>query len=365
MKKTVNKSLIDFPLKLLAWFDKEKRLLPWRRDRNPWHILLSEFMLQQTRVEAVIPYFEKFLQKWPDASSFASASEEEVLEAWAGLGYYSRARNLHKASKIIRDVYKGQIPQSAEELKALPGIGRYTAAAVASMAFGEAVPSIDGNLLRILSRLSAAPWQAGNNNDLKECAAFAADLIPSARPGDFNEAMMDLGSAVCLPVNPRCPDCPIRMHCAALQGGNPEDYPRKAEKSSVKAIPVYYLILTQNHKILLRKRSERLLHAFYEFIPLTAPPGEICSLTLNGAVYRLIPRPLATLNHVFSHRVWNIRLYKAELHEDGSLPFAESGSKAAEPERAGDDFSWQSLDDAAEKLLPPFLRPFVRSKETC
>lgn len=360
MNENLHQNLIRFPSALLSWFDLEKRNLPWRQNRTPWRVLLSEFMLQQTRVDTVIPYFEKFMQKWPDVESFASASEAEVLEYWAGLGYYSRARNLHKTSQIVRDEHGGKLPRSAAELKKLPGIGPYTAAAVASMAFGEVIPSIDGNLLRILSRLSATRWQAGNTADLKACAEMAAGLIPKDRPGDFNEAMMDLGAGICLPKNPHCSECPVHSFCSAFLKGNPEEYPLKADKSKVKEVDVHYLILRKGSEIFLRKRKERLLHDFYEFIPLEKAPTDEFTFTYNGLSIQLKPHPVGKTKHIFSHRVWHVRLYEAEIPEN-VLSFREP----LHFEEQDPDFSWQTREDAAKKLLPPFLRPFVRSKQLC
>ena len=379
LKKT---DLKKFPQALLKWFDRNKRKLPWRKNREPWLIMLSEFMLQQTRVDTVLPYFEEFTRRWPDVQSFAEASEDEVLAAWAGLGYYSRARNLQKAAKMIQEEFGGQFPSNSEDLRKLPGVGPYTAAAVASMAFGEAIPAIDGNLLRILSRLSSTPWQAGNNKDQKACAKLTQDLIPKDRPGDFNEAMMDLGASICLPRKPLCESCPIQEYCVAHKEGKEEAFPLKAEKKPPKEVDVYYLILKHGDQIYLRQRTERLLHAFHEYIPLKKKPEKTILCKLNGNNIHLPVQPHSEIKHIFSHRVWKIQLFQAELsdsllcleknshtlpqdpNELATLILKESNNDLAKSTASQEgiklaDFDLLPISDAQEELLPPFLRPFI------
>ena len=183
---------------LLWWYDRNKRDLPWRKDRDPYHVWISEIMLQQTRVAAVIEYYRRFLERFPTVHALAAAREASVLTAWSGLGYYRRARALHQAAKVIVNEYAGRFPQTADGLRALPGIGRYTGAAIASIAFDEAAAVVDGNVERVLGRL------LGRNLDREEAWSTADELLSRCRPGDFNQALMELGATVCLPRDPKC-----------------------------------------------------------------------------------------------------------------------------------------------------------------
>ena len=196
---------------LLAWYDQNRRDLPWRRTRDPYAIWLSEIMLQQTRVAAVLDHYRIFLERFPNVAALAAASEDAVLAAWSGLGYYRRARMLHQCAREIVKRYGGRFPENSAALLALPGIGRYTAAAIASIAFGEPIGVVDGNVERVLERV------AGSNLTVRQCWERAQGLLPKPRPGDFNQAMMELGATVCLPREPRCPACPIRRWCETRQ----------------------------------------------------------------------------------------------------------------------------------------------------
>jgi A/G-specific adenine glycosylase len=237
-----SQSNVRFRRCLLAWYDRRRRELPWRGERDPYRVWVSEVMLQQTRVAAVIEYYRKFLQQFPDVRSLATARLAKVLAAWSGLGYYRRARMMHAAAREIVKARRGVFPQTAEDWHGLPGIGRYTAAAIASIAFGEAVALVDGNVERVLERLQgrtlagAEAWQA------------AGSLLSKKRPGDFNQAMMELGATVCLPRQPNCGKCPVRAGCAtrgALPAGHPEAR-RKAE--------IAYGLNCRNGSVLLVRR---------------------------------------------------------------------------------------------------------------
>ncbi|HEY8278216.1 MAG TPA: A/G-specific adenine glycosylase [Bdellovibrionota bacterium] len=222
---------------ILAWYGEEKRDLPWRRSRDPYRIWISEIMLQQTRVEAVLPYFERFLSNFPTVNDLAEAELDRVLNLWAGLGYYSRARNLHAAAKqVVRD-FHGKFPQHYDELRTLKGIGPYTAAAIASMAFHKAHCSIDGNLERVFARLLALKKdpKAAGKSDIAELGKL---VVERGQAGDVNQAFMDLASAICLPRNPLCELCPIQSHCEAKRQGEQADFPvkkPKVEKTSLRA----------------------------------------------------------------------------------------------------------------------------------
>ena len=224
-------SIPAFRRALLDHFDGTRRALPWRSERTPYRVMVSEFMLQQTRVEAVIPYYERWLRRFPGWEALADAGEDEVLRAWTGLGYYRRARNLHRAARIVRERYGGELPEDSEALKRLPGVGEYTAGAVASIAFGRAVPAVDGNVKRVLCRLF--DLEAPTAARLREKAAA---LVDPGRPGDFNEALMELGATVCTPRSPGCGGCPVRGWCRARAAGTVAERPARRPRGKVPRV---------------------------------------------------------------------------------------------------------------------------------
>ena len=228
---------------LLAWYDANKRSLPWRRTRDPYRIWVSEIMLQQTRVAAVLEYYKRFIQQFPTVSTLARAREQQVLAAWSGLGYYRRARMLHRAARELAKHRGDRVPETSVELQELPGIGRYTAAAIASIAFGEPAAVVDGNVRRVLSRM------AGKDLDVGACWERAQQLIDPKRPGDFNQAMMELGATICLPKSPMCKLCPLSRHCSAR--GHLQS--RKVKAPQIRAQRNLALI-TRNNAVLLKQR---------------------------------------------------------------------------------------------------------------
>src|SRR5262245_22602734 len=209
---------------LLQWFDRGRRELPWRETRDPWAILVSEVMLQQTTVSAALPYYERFLARWPTPARLSRAGLDELLAEWAGLGYYSRARNLHAAAGIVAEA--GALPCDSAGLRALPGVGPYTAAAVASIAYGEPIAAVDGNVERVVCRLLAWPGPTSRAAVRQRIAAAAQSLLDPRRPGDHNQAMMELGATLCRPRSPRCGECPVAAHCSAFASGDPLRFPR-------------------------------------------------------------------------------------------------------------------------------------------
>lgn len=251
---------------LLNWYDKNARELPWRSDPSPYKVWISEIMLQQTRVESVLPYYKRFLKRFPDLSGLASAEPEEVLRLWEGLGYYSRARNLHKAAQELVKHHDGVLPDNARELQKLPGIGKYTAAAIASIAFGEPVAAVDGNIRRIYARLLALDEPLGSSAFDKTINCYAQDLIPQDRPGDYTQALMDLGSTICLPQNPNCHACPISNNCKAFEQGRQNQLPLIPAKTPVPHYEVCVAVLHWNGKVLLSQRKvQGLLAGLWEF----------------------------------------------------------------------------------------------------
>jgi len=247
----------DIQHRLLQWFSKQGRDLPWRRTRNPFRIWISEIMLQQTQVDTVIPYYQRFLKAFPTVEVLAKANLSRVLKIWEGLGYYSRARHLHQAAKRIVDQFNGRIPDRLNDLLSLPGIGRYTAGAILSIAHNKEAPILDGNVKRVLSRLYAVVTILGETKTEKLLWNVSESLIPKGHAGSFNEALMDLGATVCTPKKPSCSLCPLRNLCRAKAIGNPERYPTKAKKKKIPHVNGVSAVIVRDGKVLLLQRPPK------------------------------------------------------------------------------------------------------------
>ena len=302
--------------KLLRWYDAHHRDLPWRRTRDPYRIWVSEIMLQQTRVEAVIPYYEKFLRSFPDVKALASAGEDAVLACWSGLGYYSRARKLQKAARAIMARHAGEFPKTFEDALALPGIGAYTAPAVLSIAYGVPLAVLDGNVARVLSRLFTIAADIKSNGGRNKLYGIAARLLSPARPGDFNQAMMELGATVCLPRQPRCGACPLHIHCRAYLTHQVEKYPPASrEKKPVLRRFRAALILDAKGRCLLTLRNDaaQWMAGFWEL-----PNEEIFSrgtLTAGKSEDGIVYGPLSGhVRHSITTNRLEVAVYRAELH---------------------------------------------------
>ena len=294
---------------LLAWYDEHARSLPWRGSRDPYRIWLSEIMLQQTRAEAVKRYYARFLDRFPDVFALAQAPQDDVLKLWEGLGYYSRARNLHAAAKIVAQ-NGGTFPNTIEGLQALPGVGPYAARAVGSIAYDLCVPALDGNQMRVLSRCFAVERTLKTPFDLEKEAM--ASISPS-RPGDYNQALMDLGSAICTPKKPKCDLCPLSPVCRACAEGECERYPlRPAPVPKREEARTVFLILCDG-KICIRRRDDALLlGGLYEF---PSADGHLDArqaldfLATQGYKGAKDPSPLPPAKHVFTHLIWRMQGY--------------------------------------------------------
>lgn len=303
---------------ILNWYDRHHRILPWRVTpiehtqgirSDPYRVWLSEIMLQQTTVEAVKAYFNKFVALWPTVKSMAEASEDDILRAWAGLGYYSRARNLKKCADIIAANNNGEFPATAAELKELPGIGDYTSAAIAAIAFGEPAAVVDGNVERVISRLYAinTPLPAAKT----QIRALMGQLTPNDRPGDFAQAVMDLGATICTPRRPACAICPVNDDCEALAHHDPETFPVKAPKA---AKPVRtgaaFIAIADDGSVLLRKRKVEGLLAGMTEVPGSAWTARIDGdATVNSAPFRASWLPAGIITHVFTHFELRLSVY--------------------------------------------------------
>lgn len=301
---------------LLAWFYENQRVLPFRTDPSPYHVWLSEIMLQQTRVSAALPYYERFLRALPDIPALAACDEERLHKLWEGLGYYSRVRNLQKAARIVCAQYGGQLPADYDALRSLPGIGDYTAGAIASISFGLAVPAVDGNVLRVFARLYNDP---GVVTDPAVKKAFTARVMahqPPAAPGDYNQALMELGALVCLPNGaPLCPQCPLAGLCEAHAAGTALGLPHKAAPKARRVEPVTVALVESGTGVLLQRRPEQGLLAglwqplLWEGEALDAAALaarlEALGLRCGGAQ----PGPLPAAKHIFSHIEWRMSGY--------------------------------------------------------
>jgi len=244
----------QFGLKLRAWFRRRGRALPWRLSRDPYRIWVSEVMLQQTRAAAVVPYYERFLARYPDLQALARAPEAEVLESWSGLGYYSRARNLRRAAQEIVGAREGKMPRTWQEWTELPGVGPYTAAAVASIAFGDPVAVLDGNVARVAARLTDYRRETGSARSREYLRGVAVALLDRRNPGEFNQALMELGATVCLPRSPRCGLCPVRSHCQAFALGVQEEVPVRPRRRRSVRLCVSVAVVERGGKVLVAQR---------------------------------------------------------------------------------------------------------------
>ncbi|MBI5842843.1 MAG: A/G-specific adenine glycosylase [Chloroflexi bacterium] len=307
--------------RLLTWYRQNKRTLPWRDHPDPYAVWVSEIMLQQTRVETVIPYFERWMRLFPTINDLAKASEHDVLNAWEGLGYYSRARNLHKAARIVAEKYSGELPRNLDNLRALPGIGRYTVGAIASMAFGMDAPTLDGNLRRVFARLFDVTEPADSPAGEKILWSLAAEHLPKGQAGDYNQALMDLGATICLPRNPRCLICPLMKMCKARENGTQEARPvlkpKKEIPHHVHAAGVIVGQIDNLSCVLLAKRpSKGLLGGMWEF-----PNGRVDGDPARGLVNALKTgyglkvqkkEALGVVQHTYTHFKITVHAFHCE-----------------------------------------------------
>ena len=315
-------ALAGLPEVLLPWYDRERRDLPWRNIVTPYRTWVSEIMLQQTRVQAVLPYFQRFMEAAPDVAALAELPEERLLSLWQGLGYYSRARNLQKAARIMAERYGGCLPDTYKQLIELPGIGDYTAGAILSIAFGQAVPSVDGNVLRIAARLTACRENVLDTRTHQWIREALAAVMPADRPGDLNQALMDLGAGICLPKNPDCGSCPAATLCAARAARIQNELPvreKRGEKPTIKR--TVFLLTDGEGRTALRRRPDKgLLAGLWEYPNVEGELTE--SLAAQQlAAWKLTPKAWESRfsdKHIFTHQIWDMVIYRITVSGEGT-----------------------------------------------
>lgn len=350
-EKWTDEETKEFQDQFIQWYEQEKRNLPWRYNRDPYRIWISEIMLQQTRVDTVIDYFYRFMEWFPTIEELATAPEEKLLKAWEGLGYYSRARNIQAAAKQIMSEFDGKMPQTPEEISSLKGIGPYTTGAIASIAFGLPEPAVDGNVMRVVSRLFCIEADIAKASSRKIFDEAMRKIIDETYPGEFNQAMMDLGSAICTPTSPKCEACPIQAFCLANKRGIQTSFPVKTKKAKPK--DVYYISAAlQNHSgayYFEERDSQKLLANMWTFPMVEVTQEEYERLKKGWEAKREVDlfddlvaedgkelpfekqelfiwqtRHLGEVTHVFSHLKWHVLLFYGRATEEAEQEFTEN-----------------------------------------
>lgn len=314
-----------FHKRVLAWFDRfGRRSFPWQQNKTPYRVWVSEIMLQQTQVTTVIPYFQRFMERFPDLATLAKAQEDEVLHLWTGLGYYSRARNLHRSAKLIQEEYDGQFPDNLEQILQLPGIGRSTAGAILSCAFNKKAAILDGNVKRLLTRFHALTQPLDDKKTIDQLWQLAEIYTPSKRVADYTQAMMDLGATLCTPKNPRCSDCPVLANCEGRRLGLADVLPYKKKKASLVTRKATFLIVQNQDHVLLQKRpSTGIWGGLWSLpeIPEKASSSQIkhyCLQTFQLKIKNC--QVLKPFRHTFSH--FHLEIYPVRLEIDRARPSA-------------------------------------------
>ena len=326
---------------LMQWYDKGRRILPWREDATPYHVWVSEIMLQQTRVEAVKPYYDRFMKALPDIPALAEAGEEELLKLWEGLGYYNRVRNLKKAAQVIMEKYEGKMPEAYEELIKLPGIGSYTAGAVSSIAYGKRVPAVDGNVLRVLSRLRGDDRDISKSGVRTEIEEELRLVMPQERSGDFNQALMELGAMICMPAGaPRCTECPWEKCCDAHLMGRESEFPYKTPKKPRTIEEKTVLVIRDETRAALMQRpGTGLLAGMYEFPCLEGylTKRQVIAYLKKQGLSVLKVEELEKSRHIFTHKEWHMIGYAVKV-DDLAKKGRQSSMIFAEPDEIKDKY---------------------------
>lgn len=317
-----------FSLKIVEWYQEHHRDLPWRNTRDPYRIWLSEIILQQTRVVQGLPYYRAFVRKYPKLPLLASAPEQQILRLWQGLGYYSRARNLHTCAKQVQRDYHGKFPGSFDELRKLKGIGDYTAAAIASIAFDERVAVVDGNVFRVLARVFGIHADIASTEGKRKFSVLANQLLPAKEPGTYNQAVMEFGALHCTPRNPNCGDCPLQRHCVAYQKDLLTVLPVKIKKLKVTPRNLCYVVIRSGQRWLMRQRKGRDIWAgLYDFPVIESKAKlshesiirELKASGLNMR-HRIVPDAVEVPKHILSHQVIHARFVEVRVPPNWKIP---------------------------------------------
>jgi A/G-specific adenine glycosylase len=368
---------------LLDWFARFQRDLPWRRSRDPYRIWVSEVMLQQTRVETVIPYYERWFAQFPTLMDLAGAPIDQVLKAWEGLGYYSRARNLHRAVQAVAAQYGGEVPDDEAAVRSLPGVGPYTAGAILSIAFNRAVPAVDGNVMRVLSRLFRIGDDIMKPATRESMDLLARGLIPEGQASAINQALMELGALICTPTSPKCLACPVAGFCTALQHGEATAYPVKSKAKPPREIDLVAVLVEHDGRLLIQRRPEEgLLGGLWVFPMVELQKGESHLQAVHRGMRELYGLPvavdaqLAAVRHVFSHLIWNLKAYlvSPDLALGGPRKGAEElheGPAAAHPPVAeppplnlAPDHRWVTAAELAQYAFPVAHQHVIAALQT-
>jgi A/G-specific adenine glycosylase len=345
---------------LLAWYDKHRRILPWRGAPDPYRVWISEIMLQQTQVDTVIPYYHRFLERFPTVEALAAASVDEVLKTWENLGYYARARHLHRAAQVIVEKYNGVIPDAWEAIIALPGIGDYTAGAILSIAFEQPLPAVDGNVRRVLSRLFAIREPLNEPNTQKALHGLAVSIIPKKAPGSFNQALMDLGAGICTPKSPVCADCPLRRLCKARQGGLQDRLPVSEKKPLPphKRVTAAVIRNRQGQMLIVQRPVRGLLASLWKLPGGIVKIGEMLEEGLQRTVREelgiriRVGDMVASVNHAYTH--FRITLHAFRCTRRSGQPHA----------LACQDWRWAFPDDLEELAFSKADRTVISALKT-
>lgn len=339
---------------LLNWFAVHQRDLPWRRSRDPYRIWVSEVMLQQTRVETVIPYYERWFERFPTLASLAAAQEEQVLKAWEGLGYYSRARNLQGAVREVVSRYGGEVPDDPAAISQLQGVGPYTAGAILSIAYNRSVAAVDGNVMRVLSRLFLIEEDIAKPSTRQAMEVLAQKLIPQGQAGAFNQALMELGALVCTPTSPKCQICPVALDCRAMEEGAQARLPVKAKTKAPRPVEMVSAVVWHEGRVLVARRPQSgLLGGLWEFpsserqVGLSREQSLHQSLSERLGLEIEVVTGLIQVRHVFSHLVWDLHVFLARPAAGKPIP------------GWGDDLRWATPDELKSLAFPVAFQKVV------
>ena len=351
---------------LLDWYYPNRRQLPWRGIHDPYKVWISEVMLQQTQVKSVIPYYEKFLKVFPDLPALANTRADKLLKCWAGLGYYSRARNLKKAARVIMTQHRGKFPETLEAVHALPGIGRYTAAAILSICFGEPLAVLDGNVMRVLARAFKIHANINDGDVRRQLWQLAQDLLDFEKPGDFNQALMELGATVCTPRQPKCSKCPWERKCLAKRAGIQEQLPEKGKRQSLRRSFHATVVLEHRGRYLLIRRSGKgQLQGFWEFPSLDLRGARAAISSIKKHFQKKYDLQLSGLRHItqirhsITTRRMAIDVFRGQIREGYSFPGPEKDARWVRSAELGrypfSSATMRILEELSQKWRP--IRP--------